>query len=121
MITERVIPILAIVGYLPALSFLSFVSLRYWNSPQWPATFILAILVLGTLCYRLWRAMYLPIKTLAILSIALGLLWAMTAYRRIAFVIREGGIERADGYGSPLAFVLKEVVPPNGATCLLMN
>ena len=28
------------------------------------------------------------------------------AIRRIAFVMREGGLDRADGEGSPMAFVL---------------
>ena len=96
------------VAYLPALSFSSFMSLKAGFFVD-GAICAFAILVLGTLCYRLWKELYLPRKTLGIVSGLLALVWAFTIFQRVAFVLREGGMERADGYGSPLAFLLNIV------------
>tara|TARA_B110000305_G_C19378460_1_gene608266 strand:+ start:473 stop:901 length:429 start_codon:yes stop_codon:yes gene_type:complete len=108
MITKRVIPIFSMVIYLPAFSYISIISLKAGFFVE-GAIFAFAILILGTLCYRMWKELYLPKMTLRIFSGLLALVWAFTIFQRITFVLREGGMERADGYGSPLAFLLNIV------------
>ena len=105
MVIKRVIPFLAMVVYLPAFIFISFISLkdRYFVEGL---IFAFAILVLGTICYRVWKELYLPKVLLGIFSGLLFVVWAIKVLQRITFVLREGGMERVDGYGSPLAFLL---------------
>lgn len=108
MKTKRVILILAMMVYLPAFGYISTMSMKAGFFVE-GAMFAFAILVLGTLCYRVWKELYLPKVTLGIFSGLLALVWAFTIVQRITFVLREGGMERADGYGSPLAFLLNIV------------
>ena len=68
--------------------------------------FSFALLCLAVGCYRLWKELYLPKLVLGALAVPLGGLWLVQSFARIVFVIREGGMERADGYGSPLAFLI---------------
>ena len=113
MVTKRVIPFFAMVVYLPAFSFISFISLKRGYFVE-GLIFAFAILVLGTLCYRVWKELYLPKVMLGIFSGLLIVVWAIKVFQRITFVLREGGMERADGYGSPLAFTSKYILRSMG-------
>lgn len=105
MITKRIIPILAGLTYLPVFGFLLVVGVANGTIPQ-VAFCLAALLFLGGVCFRLWKEKYLPKVVLRTLAAALGCLWLFQSIRRIEFVLREGGMERADGYGSPLAFLI---------------
>jgi hypothetical protein len=59
--------------------------------------------LVGILLVRGVRGALVPALALTALPWCLGL--AQTA-ERVAFIIREGGMERADGYGSPMAFLI---------------
>jgi hypothetical protein len=109
MIAKPVIPLFLLVAYLPVFSYISVVSLK--------AGFVfegvvcaLPFLVLGLFGYRLNKGFYMPKKVLAAISLLLGIVWLFTICKRIIFVIKEGGIERADGYGSPLAIIINIIL-----------
>ena len=72
------------VIYLPAFSYISIISLKAGFFVE-GAIFAFAILILGTLCYRLWKELYLPKVTLRIFSGLLALVWAFTIFQRITF------------------------------------
>lgn len=78
------------VVYLPGLGFFSFMSLKAGFFVE-GAICGFAILVLGMLCYRLWKELYLPRKAMGIFSGLLALAWAFTIFQ-------------ADPMGSPLAY-----------------
>ena len=105
MITKRVIPIMGGIAYLPIFGFLLLIGVLNGTAEQIMFC-LLALLCLGALCYRLWKEKYLPKIALWVLAALLGSLWIFQSIRRIEFVIKEGGMERADGYGSPLAFLI---------------
>jgi hypothetical protein len=105
MITKIIIPIIGSLIYLPAFGFLLVVGIANGTIPQ-VAFCLLAMLCLGALFYRSWKEKYLPKVALGVLAVFPGGLWIFQTIRRIGFVLREGGMERADGYGSPLAFLL---------------
>jgi hypothetical protein len=105
MITKRIIPIIGGLIYVPVFGFLLVVGITNGTLPQ-IAFCLLALLCLGALSYRLWKEKYLPKAVLGVLALFPGGLWIFQTIRRIGFVLREGGMERADGYGSPLAFLL---------------
>ena len=105
MITKRIIPIIGSLIYLPVFGFLVVVGIVNGTIPQ-VAFCLLTLLCLGALFYRSWKEKYLPKVALGVLAVFPGGLWIFQTIRRIGFVLREGGMERADGYGSPLAFLL---------------
>lgn len=105
MITKRIIPILGSLIYFLAFGFLLVVGIANRTFPQ-IAFCIVALLCIAALAYRLWKEKYLPKVVLGVIAVFLGGLWIFQTIRRIGFVLREGGMERADGYGSPLAFLL---------------
>ena len=105
MITKRIIPIVGGVAYLPIFGFLLLVGILNGTAEQ-IAFCLLALSCLVTLCHRLWKERYLPKLALWVLAAMLGSLWIFQSIRRMGFVIKEGGMERADGYGSPLAFLI---------------
>lgn len=91
--------------YCPVIAFFLFISL--WNS-KW--------LLFGLLCifspimFRVTQKI-LKKETFSRFATATGavLLWAaygILLFRRVLFIIQEGGMERRDGYGSPLAFLI---------------
>lgn len=109
MITTRVIPIIVCALYGPIFAFLFCLGIVLENPSQvW--IFFFAFFCLLAICYRLWKEAYLPKIVLGISGTLMSLLWLIQSYRRIEFIIREGGIERADGYGSPVAFLANMVI-----------
>lgn len=105
MITKRILPILAVLVYLPVFVFLFIVGAVNGNFIQ-VMVFLGLIFCLAIFCYRLWKEKYLPKYVCGIGSALFGLIWFFQVFRRIEFILREGGMERADGYGSPLAFLV---------------
>jgi len=105
MIMRRIIPILCGLTYLPIFGFLLLVGVLNVNFSQLAMCF-LALLCISIICYRLWTEKYLPKAILGTGSAVLGCLWIFQVIRRTGFVLREGGMEAADGFGSPLAFLM---------------
>lgn len=105
MIAKRIIAILGGLVYLPVFGFLLLVGIVNEVLPQ-VIFCVFALLSVCVLSYRLWNEKYLPKLVLGILTIFPAALWAFQTIRRIEFVIRERGMERANGYGSPLAFLI---------------
>ena len=105
MLTKRIIPVLCGLTYLPVCGFLLIVGVLNVNFTQL-AVCLFALLCLSIISYRLWTEKYLPKVILGAGSAVLGCLWIIQAVRRIEFAVREGGMERADGFGSPLAFLI---------------
>ena len=105
MMTKRIIPIIGSLIYLPVFGFLLVVGIANGTFPQ-IAFCIVALLCVGVFAYRLWKEKYLPKVALGLLAVFPGGLWIFQTIRRIGFVLREGGMERADGNGSPVAFLL---------------
>ena len=73
-----------------------------------PTDFIVLPFVLSLLIGGILALNRQPIANWLLLFGSFGALAAGTVfhYLRIAFIIRNGGMERSDGYGSPLAFLL---------------
>ena len=105
MIAKRIIPVLCGLTYLPVCGFLLIVGVLNVNLAQLAVCFF-ALLCLSIISYRLWTEKYLPKVILGAGSAVLGCLWIFQAVRRIEFALKEGGMERADGFGSPLAFLV---------------
>jgi len=97
------------IGYLviygPLLAFFLFVTL---GNSQW--------LYFGVLCFFTVLAVCLARKVFkkqrisrTVTAIAASVFWIFYGIRlshRVIFIIQEGGMERRDGYGSPMAFLL---------------
>ena len=95
-------------GLLPTF----FALLSLGSGPVRPAeitlgSFALAWWVVGILLVRGVGSAILP--ALALVAVPWCLVVAQ-AVRRVAFIIREGGMERADGLGSPLLFLFNWVI-----------
>ncbi len=94
-----------LVIYSPFLAFSLFVSL--WNS-KWILFGVLCILAI--IMVRVTRKVLKKEKfsrfVTAISAILFGAVYGIQLFRRILFMIQEGGMERRNGDGSPLAFLL---------------
>jgi glucan phosphoethanolaminetransferase (alkaline phosphatase superfamily) len=97
------------IGYLviygPLLAFFLFVS--FWNA-KWPAfavlCFFTAILIL--LARTILKKERISRSVTAVAASVFWIAYGTLLSRRIIFMIQEGGMERRDGYGSPMAFLL---------------
>ncbi|MGF1452393.1 MAG: hypothetical protein ACFB21_10015 [Opitutales bacterium] len=105
MLTKRIIPLLSGLIYLPVLGFFLVVAAVNGVVPMFLIC-VLALLCLAGIGYRLWKEQYLPKVLVGTLAALLGSVWLFQLVRRTLFVLTEGGMERADGHGSPLAFAI---------------
>lgn len=105
VISRRVLPLVAGLVYLPFLGFFLWVGIAK-GIFSLIGFCLFALLCLGLTLFRLWTEQRLPKAIFGVLAVFAGSLWLFQSIRRIGFVIREGGMERADGYGSPLAFLI---------------
>lgn len=93
------------IVYLPVFGFFAFVGI--WNSnPAQALIFLAAIALFFLLSFRVVKQKRIPKRIAGFFAVALGLLWSFQSVRRVIFVLTEGGMERSDGHGSPLAFIL---------------
>ena len=94
-----------LVIYVPPLSFLLFSS---FSNSQWPFFGILCIftLIMVVLVRKVFRKERISRIVTAIAASVFGIAYGILLSRRVVFMIQESGMERRDGYGSPMAFLL---------------
>ena len=87
---------------------MSFVILRSMFAHTTPTDLVVLPFVASLFVGGILALKRQPVANWLLLFGSFGALAAGTFfhYVRIAFIIRNGGMERADGYGSPLAFLL---------------
>ena len=94
-----------LVVYVPPLSFLLFTS---FVNAQWPFFSILCFfsIILIFLVRKVFKKERISRIVTSIAAIVFWVAYGILLSRRVIFMIQEGGMERRDGYGSPMAFLL---------------
>ncbi len=105
MTSPKAIVAIFLLVYLPAFSYLAYVGVRE-AIPLQAILFLTAVLGLGELARRVVTKATLPKVVLGSVGGVLGLFWIVQTIRRILFIVSEGGMERSDGQGSPLMFLV---------------
>jgi hypothetical protein len=97
------------VGYLviygPLLAFYFFVSVC---NAKWPFFGVLCLFTFITvsLTRKIFRQEKISRRVTTVAACVFGTAYGINSFQRIVFMIHEGGMERRDGYGSPMAFLL---------------